>query len=405
MNHAGEAPGLEILLGDVSVGVLRSPPDERSEFAFAEAYLERADRPVLGQEFEDDLHRRLASRMRLPPFFSNLLPEGVLRELLAGRAGVHPEREYYLLQQLGDDLPGAIRARPLGSPSAPAMLESGSAPLPGDSLLKFSLAGVQLKFSVTRSKNKFTLPVRGVDGDWIVKLPDQHYARVPENEHAVMDWARAAGIEVPETLLVPVAQIDGLPESISKAGFAFAVRRFNRPAPGKRIHIEDFAQVTGQYAHDKYKGASYENLGALLLREDGQRSLDEFVRRLVFMALTRNADAHLKNWSLLYETAQHPRLSPAYDLVATEEFLPHGELALSLAGSKRFEDISLASFRAFARRLKTDEAHVEGLVRESVERMMQGFTALRNSEAQQRLAPILLERARHLPLVGEGARR
>jgi len=33
----------------------------------------------------------------LPPFFSNLLPEGHLREYLAARAGVKPGREFFLL--------------------------------------------------------------------------------------------------------------------------------------------------------------------------------------------------------------------------------------------------------------------------------------------------------------------
>ena len=44
----------------------------------------------------------------MPPFFSNLLPEGHLRDYLAERAGVNPKREFFLLWVLGRDLPGAL---------------------------------------------------------------------------------------------------------------------------------------------------------------------------------------------------------------------------------------------------------------------------------------------------------
>lgn len=55
------------------------------------------------------------SRVRLPAFFSNLLPEGALRAYLAERAGVKESREFALLAVLGQDLPGAITVRPAGA--------------------------------------------------------------------------------------------------------------------------------------------------------------------------------------------------------------------------------------------------------------------------------------------------
>src|SRR3546814_13206183 len=51
-----------------------------------------------------------AYQTRIEPFFSNLLPEGTLRDYLARRAGVKSLREYLLLAQLGADLPGAVTA-------------------------------------------------------------------------------------------------------------------------------------------------------------------------------------------------------------------------------------------------------------------------------------------------------
>src|SRR3546814_3492085 len=54
-----------------------------------------------------------AYQTRIEPFFSNLLPEGTLRDYLARRAGVKSLREYLLLAQLGADLPGAVTAVPV----------------------------------------------------------------------------------------------------------------------------------------------------------------------------------------------------------------------------------------------------------------------------------------------------
>src|SRR5688500_4758433 len=94
---------LEIFLGDVHAGNLVLVGSDSSEFRLLESYREMASRPVLGQIFEDDLAKTHESRMRLPPFFSNLLPEGRLRELIAEKLDVAPEREFFLLAQLGKD--------------------------------------------------------------------------------------------------------------------------------------------------------------------------------------------------------------------------------------------------------------------------------------------------------------
>jgi serine/threonine-protein kinase HipA len=99
---------LRVLLRDVEVGVIRTQPDGRTEFVFRGDYLAAPRRPVLGQYFEDHLDDTHRSQTHLPPFFSNLLPEGGLRELVARRAGVHHDREAALLAVLGDDLPGAV---------------------------------------------------------------------------------------------------------------------------------------------------------------------------------------------------------------------------------------------------------------------------------------------------------
>ncbi len=106
-------------------------------------------------------------------------------------------------------------------------------------MLKFSLAGVQLKFSAVRaSKGGLTIPARGWGGSWIVKLPSEVYAAVPENEYDMMRLARKAGFDVPEIDLVEMRLIDGMPNGVRQEQRAFVIRRFDRTEEGGRLHME-----------------------------------------------------------------------------------------------------------------------------------------------------------------------
>lgn len=138
---------LDVLLGDLQVGTIRTDSEGRSEFSFRSDYLDEHPRPVLGQYFEDHLTEIQRSRMHLPPFFSNLLPEGGLRELVARRTGVHRDREAHLIAALGEDLPGAVIVRPASLPIedvADPPPEDVAAGLRTEDALRFSLGRVPL---------------------------------------------------------------------------------------------------------------------------------------------------------------------------------------------------------------------------------------------------------------------
>lgn len=383
---------LLVSLGATRVGVLSRRQDERIDFRFLPEYLAHPGRPVLGQWFLDDPGKPVSSRMRLPPWFSNLLPEGALRALIAEELDVSAQREFDLLVRLGDDLPGAVRVTP-----APADLALDEVPdlvpmeVPRSPLdhLKFSLAGVQLKFSMLLEGKRFTLPARGSDGDWIVKLPDTRFPGVPRNEFAMMTLAREAGIQVPEVTLVATSELDGLPGlPPGLEPEAFAIRRYDRTSGG-RVHQEDMAQVLAEYPERKYKAANYETIANVLFRTTGERGLEEFVDRLVFTIAIGNGDAHLKNWSLVYPDGRRPRLSPAYDLVATVLYLEKDELGLNLARSKAWEDVRRASFRRLAAKIGADPEIVLG----SVELALAKFELA------------WAEQATHLPLSADERRR
>ena len=157
-------------------------------------------------------------------FFSNLLPEGHLRTYLAGLAQVNPEREFFLLAVLGADLPGALTVAPLESAEREAETRgaaggAGQDRQTAEPLLRFSLAGVQLKFSaVMEAAGGLTIPAGGMGGSWIVKLPSGRFPAVPENEFVMLELARGVGISVPPNRLVDIANIQGLPDEARTAG-------------------------------------------------------------------------------------------------------------------------------------------------------------------------------------------
>jgi serine/threonine-protein kinase HipA len=72
-------------------------------------------------------------------------------------------------------------------------------------------------------------------------------------------------IVVPDNRLVAITDIEGLPEEArAQGGTALAVQRFDRAAGGAPVHMEDFAQVFGQYPNDKYHFRSYANIASVL---------------------------------------------------------------------------------------------------------------------------------------------
>lgn len=228
----------------VDVGVLFNS-NEINWFEFSDSYWNLANRPILGQRFEEsERNWRPSARVALPNWFSHLLPEGRLRDAVADAAHVHREREFNLLARIGiDDLPGALRIRPaigLGDVrTPPELLEAENDKQEDNPLVKFSLAGAQLKFSIYRGGKGLTIPVKGQAGNAIAKLPDGRpgYSGIPEAELACLELARHAGIDVAACRLDSLSSIAGLEEWAAKiTDSALIVDRFDRSASGRRIH-------------------------------------------------------------------------------------------------------------------------------------------------------------------------
>ncbi|MDP9025707.1 MAG: HipA domain-containing protein, partial [Candidatus Eremiobacteraeota bacterium] len=381
---------LEVRLHERPIGSLTRLPGNTTAFYFSTDYAEDAQRPTLSLGFMDAYGRlrrpKESSNSEVPPFFANLLPEGDLRRYVAHRAGISTTDEFALLWVTGDDLPGAVTVHdPLGRPLPPRSAGGPEIEPPASDLLRFSLAGVQLKFSaIDNAYGGLTIPAQGRDGHAIVKLPSRHLAGVPENEYAMLQYAVAVGIEVPPARLVALDSIEGLPdEATFRGGQALAIQRFDRGENGTRVHTEDFNQVFRQKPRDKYDNYAFSHICSTVYRVMGNDALIDFVNRLVFNVGIANNDMHLKNWSVIYRDGSTPSLAPAYDYVCTKAYMGHNESGLALGSARDFMRVTIEQFEHMAARAQVSTRLVRTTALAMVARMRDEWPTAKNAISER----------------------
>lgn len=357
----GEVKVLELTLHGGLVGYLAGFSTGRNVLSFADEFKKDRDRPTFSlithprfPNSEKLLAEPWARNQRLHPSLSNLLPEGSLRELIAQSLKVHVDNEFYLFSYLGEDLPGALIATPMDPGDVPDSVLSTHGKAKAVKFEKpgfenrFSLAGVQMKFSMKEKDGRYNLAKGDELGDWIIKTPSTRHSHVPLNEYTAMSLASLAGIDIPDIKLVDLDKLDNLPPiNLPEETQAFAIRRFDRDG-ARRVHMEDFAQILVKYPHEKYNSANYEQIGRVVYEYsgDGLADAQQFARRLLVNILLANGDAHLKNWSLTYPDQITPRLSPAYDIITTRVYIENeSEFALNLGKNKRWYSATIEHFR------------------------------------------------------------
>ena len=192
-------------------------------------------------------------------------------------------------------------------------------------LLQSSISGIQPKVLVPEAmveteKGALVLP------SLIVKSGDEQYPGLALNEFICMRLARACQIETPEFWLSDNQQL-------------FVMRRFDLKADGHCRAMEDMAVLQGKSTNDKYR-SSYESIGKVLqfYSSDLQADNETLFKMLVHSCMVGNGDAHLKNYAMLYDDIEAMRLSPLYDVVNTQIYIPADTLALKLGKSKDFPD-------------------------------------------------------------------
>lgn len=410
--YVGEV--LEIFLGDVFVGTIVELHGRNSVFTFDESYIANDDRPILSRGFIDAYDRlrvRGGALGKVLPFFANLLPEGQLREYIAEHAGIDVRDELALLWVTGRDLPGAVIVRAADGREVPPLAPGGPRLIPaGDRLLRFSLAGVQLKFSAVRNAaGGLTIPISGRDGDFILKMPSTRFANVPVNEYAMMNFAREVGLDVPDCRLVDLDRVEGLPNDVDDMTerSAFVVRRFDRVG-GKRVHMEDFNQVYRQYPPLKYDNHDYNEMARDIYRLTGVGGLRDFVQRLVFTIAIGNTDMHLKNWSLIYRDGRTAELAPIYDYLCTSAYRIYGRnsLALNIGGTNALAAIDDGTFERFAQRADVARKIVLTAAHEMRDRIRETWPKMRPGVLEQvpSVAARIDELLEHIPFFSGKAR-
>lgn len=355
---------LKLTLHGKLVGYLAGFQNGRNVLSFADEFKHDPSRPtfslITNPSFPNSkklMSKPWAKSMRLHPVLSNLLPEGALRELISQGLKTHIDNEFQIFSYLGQDLPGALVATTMEPEDVPesVLTTHGQAKAikfeDNDRENKFSLAGIQMKFSMKEKDDRYNLTKNGELGDWIIKTPSTKHKYVPLNEYTAMHLAALAGVDIPNIKLIELSKLDNLPQiNLPDEKLAFAIRRFDRKG-NTRIHMEDFAQVLVKYPHEKYKSANYEQIGKVIyiFSGDGLADAQQLARRLLINILLANGDAHLKNWSFLYQDQVTPRLSPAYDIVTTSVYIEdEKEYALNLGKTKKWYSVTKDNFQYWA---------------------------------------------------------
>jgi serine/threonine-protein kinase HipA len=190
-----------------------------------------------------------------------------------------------------------------------------------------SIQGVQPKLSaVLKLKDSsFALVDRG--GRFILKPNPLPYEEVPANEALTMRMAAAVGIEVPAHGLLRAED----------ASLVYFVKRYDRVGRSGKVHVEDFAQLSGATRETKYD-SSLERVVQLVDQFCTFPAIEKpkLAKRLLFCFLTGNEDMHLKNFSVWVQDGV-VSLTPAYDLLSTTLVLENAkeESALPLDGRKK----------------------------------------------------------------------
>jgi serine/threonine-protein kinase HipA len=167
---------------------------------------------------------------------------------------------------------------------------------------------------------------------WIVKFPAlTDPPDIGAIEEAYARMARAAGITMAETRLIPASGGTG----------HFATRRFDRPAPNKRLHMVSLGGAIEASPH--MPSLDYDGfLRATLSITRDMRDVEQAFRRMVFNILTHNRDDHVLQHAYLMDEKGEWHLAPAFDLTFANG--PGGEHYMAVMGESR--DITRAHAEA-----------------------------------------------------------
>lgn len=262
---------------------------------------------------------------------------------------------------------------------------------------RVAVPGVQSKLTMELNKKikaEPKLTIVGLWGNYILKPPSEHFDSLPENEDLTLKLAEIFKIKTVDHSLI----------RLKSGELAYVTKRIDREK-NKKIHMEDFCQLTERLTEDKYKG-SIELINRTIDKYSSNPGLDKLnvFELALFSFLTGNADMHLKNFSVIYKNGMIS-LSPAYDLISTRLVIPEKddpeEIALTINGKRR--NLQLNDF------LKLGES--SGLNKKQIENTLEKFkinlskaiciidSSLLSEQLRTKYVSLLSERATRLSLI------
>lgn len=379
------------------VGELRLDEHGDMSFVYAAEWLEQPDRRPISVSLPKQPEP--FTRRQCRPFFAGLLPEEEMRDNAARALGVSKANDYALLDRLGGDVAGALTLWPIGE--QPPIYDGTTATEPlgenalielldtlprrpllaGQEGLRLSLAGAQAKLPVVLIDGRVALPVPGQPTTHILKPPISRFRGTTENEAFVMRLAREAGLSVATA-----------EPRIAKDRPYLLVTRYDRTvdAAGQvhRVHQEDFCQALGIPPEHKYadeRGPTFKTSFALL-RKAATLPASEIIKLLdaaIFNLVAGNADAHGKNFSLLY-SADRTTLAPLYDLMCTAIYPEiSAKPAMKIAGASSLDELSPRTWEKFARDIEFGLPLIRRRVTDLTERVRKELAPITEEFAAQ----------------------
>lgn len=345
---------LDVYLNDRKAGQLAQDDSGQLGFAYAPGYLSgerpRAisfSMPLAEAPYPDRITR---------PYFSGLLPDEGARRRLANALGISEGNSFGLLEIIGGECAGALSLYPSGN-APPIWDDEGIEPLTdarlrhvlaelrarpllgGEEGVRLSLAGAQDKLAVCLEGDTIALAKGGRPTTHILKPFIETLDGTVENEFFCMQLAARLNLNAP-------------PVSMRRAGETpfLLIERYDRrrEADGRivRLHQEDFCQALSVPPELKYEeegGLGTERSLALIAEATARPAAERlaFIRMLAFHYLAGNADAHAKNFALLY-TGAVPDLAPIYDVLCTAAYKRLAKkLAMAIGGRSVPDTIQL----------------------------------------------------------------
>lgn len=384
---------LDVYFRESKAGALSQDDGGALSFAYDRGYL--AGREPRAISFSMPLREAPYGDRVARPFFSGLLPDEGARQRLAAALGISDGNAFGLLEVIGGECAGALSLFPdrqAPPPSDGDGIEILSASrledvlgrlrerplLGGEDGVRMSLAGAQDKLAVCLGGGEIGLARGGRPTTHILKPLIRALDGTVENEFFCLSLA--ARLELP----VPAAEMRR-----SGATPFLLVERYDRTLHRDgsitRLHQEDFCQALSVPPEFKYEQEGGPGTGKsldLIARATARPAIDRlnFIRMLIVHYLVGNADAHGKNYALLYRDTS-PDLAPLYDVLCTAVYPRLAKrLAMAIGGRAIPDTIQLEHWLTLvpntrgARRLLIKEmADLAGRVGGEADRLLADF--------------------------------